>query len=558
MNRPLRLTSAPKRPSRPRAVVKKVRGTNPSPKQTPVLEVPGALAKALEKPKHPTISLYVLEKLKTLMAMRRKKGERIHPYVAANHPPSVFPKGQMKIAQDEALNESLQWAQNAWSIWDEGLTFLGYPYLSEITQRPEYRRPSEIIATEMTREWIEFQSTNTDDDGTVKENKHEKIKKIEDEMDRLKVRDAFKECAEYDGFFGRVHLYLDTGDTDNRPELKTPIGNGRNDISKSKVGLKKPLQRVVVIEPIWTYPAYYNAVDPMKPDWYNPEIWYVQAKETHVSRLLTFVGRPVPDLLKPTYSFGGLSLSQMMKPYVDNWIRTRQSVSDLIYNFSVMVLSTDMSTLLQDQGQQLLQRLDFFNALRSNQGAMMVNKDTEELQNVAVPLGSLDHLLAQSQEQMAAPCGIPLVKLFGITPSGLNATSEGEIQVFYDWIAAFQETLFRVNLTKVIDFIQLSLFGEVDEDITFSFRPLKQLNDKERADMRKVDADTDVVLIGASVISPKEARQRVASDPESPYASLDVEDVPIPDDDGDEEDMDELDKDDAETDKGKNDFKEDE
>ncbi|WP_241502645.1 anti-CBASS protein Acb1 family protein [Bombella intestini] len=32
-----------------------------------------------------------------------------------------------------------------------------------------------------------------------------------------------------------------------------------------------------------------------------------------------------------------------------------------------------------------------------------------------------------------------LVKLFGITPNGLNASSEGEIRVFYDEIAAFQE-----------------------------------------------------------------------------------------------------------------------
>ncbi|WP_198327721.1 hypothetical protein [Mesorhizobium sp. WSM1497] len=34
--------------------------------------------------------------------------------------------------------------------------------------------------------------------------------------------------------------------------------------------------------------------------------------------------------MKPTYSFGGLSLSQMVKPYVDNWLETRQSVNDII------------------------------------------------------------------------------------------------------------------------------------------------------------------------------------------------------------------------------------
>ena len=38
-------------------------------------------------------------------------------------------------------------------------------------------------------------------------------------------------------------------------------------------------------------------------------------RQVHTSRILTFIGRPVPDLLKPAYSFGGLSLVQL--GYVD-------------------------------------------------------------------------------------------------------------------------------------------------------------------------------------------------------------------------------------------------
>ena len=42
------------------------------------------------------------------------------------------------------------------------------------------------------------------------------------------------------------------------------------------------------------------------------------ANEVHASRLMTTIPFPVSDLLKPAYSFGGLSLIQMGKPYVDN------------------------------------------------------------------------------------------------------------------------------------------------------------------------------------------------------------------------------------------------
>jgi phage-related protein (TIGR01555 family) len=251
-------------------------------------------------------------------------------------------------------------------------------------------------------------------------------------------------------------------------------------------------------------------------------------KEVHSSRLLTFVSRPVPDLLKPAYAFGGLSLSQIAKPYVDNWLRTRQSVSDLINNFSVLGLATNLSaTLNGGGGDELHKRAELFNRHRSNRGLMVIDKDTEEFFNIAVPLGSLDKLQAQSQEHMAAVDGIPLVILLGITPSGLNASSKEELQAFYAWIMAMQEQFFTPNLSRLINIIQLSLYGEIDPTIGFMYEPLEPLNEQEMANTRKLEADTDIELIGAGVITPQEARVRLASQEDGPYSGLDLtEDLP--------------------------------
>ncbi|AQH01672.1 hypothetical protein A9R05_23080 [Burkholderia sp. KK1] len=71
--------------------------------------------------------------------------------------------------------------------------------------------------------------------------------------------------------------------------------------------------------------------------------------------------------------------------------------------------------------------------------------------NVSAPLGSLDRLQAQSLEHMAAVTGIPLIVMLGITPSGLNATSEGELRTFYAWIEAQQEALFIAPLSRLLN-----------------------------------------------------------------------------------------------------------
>lgn len=449
---------------------------------------------------------------------RSKPGQaEAHPFTVPSHPPGVVPAG---MAMDENITEFSNWAAAAITggAFSEGLTFLGYAYLAELAQRPEYRKISEVIAREMTRKWIKIQAKGNKD-------KTEKIARIEDAMKRLRVQEAFTEVAEQDGFFGRGHIYIDLGTTDDRAELKTPIGDGRNEISRSKIA-RGSLKRLKTVEAVWCYPTSYNSNDPLASDWYKPSTWFVMGKEVHASRLLAFIGREVPDLLKPAYSFGGLSLSQMAKPYVDNWIRTRQSVSDLIHSFSVNGIKTNLTEALNGDAEGLFRRADLFNLMRDNRGLMLLNKDTEEFFNVSTPLGSLNLLQAQAQEHMAAVSGIPIVKLLGIQPAGLNASSEGELVSFEDWIHSSQVSLFTPNLTRIIGFIQISEFGEVDPDITFVYEPLRSLDKKQQADVRKTEADTDKVMIDSRVISPLEARRRVAADPDTPYPGLDVETLP--------------------------------
>lgn len=439
-------------------------------------------------------------------------------------PPKVA--GDIKMAMDDNITNTLSWA--ALSSFSgaaaEGMEFLGYPLLSVLAQRAEYRRISEVIATEMTRKWITIQAASGDDKKA--KDKSKRIDELNKALLKHNIQHLFREAAEKDGFFGRGHLYIKLKDDKNPEELAKSIGPGNDELSKTKCA-KGSLVAFKVVEAVWCYPNQYNSNDPLDDYWYKPKTWQVMGRQIHHTRLLPFIGREVPDLLKAAYAFGGLSLTQMAKPYVDNWLRARQSVSDLVYNYSVSVLKTDMSVLNQDGGEQALNdRVDFFNMARSNRGTMLIDKDAEDFGNISVPLGSIDALQQQAQEHIASVCGIPIVKLLGIQPSGLNASSEGEIRVFYDWIGAYQEKLFRPHLQTVIWFIMLDLWGEIDEDITFVFEPLLELTVKEKAEVRKIDADTGAVLVQGNILHTEEERKRVAADPDSPYASLDVDDVP--------------------------------
>jgi phage-related protein (TIGR01555 family) len=197
-----------------------------------------------------------------------------------------------------------------------------------------------------------------------------------------------------------------------------------------------------------------------------------------------------------------------------------------------MILETDMTSALQGDaksGQGLLDRAKLFIANRDNQGLAMVNKGDEILTMLNVPLSGLDKLQAQAQEHMAAPAHMPLVKLTGITPAGLNADSEGEIQVWYDYVRAEQQSFYGPHLNTILQIIQLHLFGKIDDSIGFEFVPLSSPTVKELSEIRKANAETDNTYVSMGAVSPDEVRAKLRTDPESGYDNLEGE-APTPPD----------------------------
>lgn len=387
-----------------------------------------------------------------------------------------------------------------------GIAFLGFPYLAELTQITEYRTPSETLSTEMTRRWLKI--VNGGDESTA-----EKITEIEARLEELNIRDLFREAALKTEQFGRAHIYVSVKKQDDDAARQLPL---------TKIG-KGELEGFCCIEPYWLTPYSWNSTHPERPDFYKPQSWFVLGRKTHHTRLMTFIFREVPDLLKPAYDFAGISISQLMMPYVTRWLRTAKSVNDLINIFSIVNLATDLATMLQAAPQDpksLFSRLKAFVGTRDNKGVMVTNKTTEELSIQDASLAGLDKLQAQAQEHMATPGRMPLIKFFGITPSGLNASSEGEFQNWYAYVKGMQELGFNEHMKRVLELVQMDLYGSVDEDISHEWQPLFEPTGKELADIRKSDADRDGVYVEKGVVDADEIRDKLRKDPESGYNNL--------------------------------------
>lgn len=416
-------------------------------------------------------------------------------------PPSgVIPKGKDSVlANDSTPYEQLN---SNHSLCSQYGGFRGYPYLAMLSQATEYANVHSVIADEMTRAWIKI--TSSDDDDSI-------VEKVEDLLVKYDVKEVVHKSIYHDAMFGVARIYIDTGADDN--EKQNPLFK---DPRKVKGKLKPTSFKL--IEPMWLYPAMYNSVDPLVDNFYLPDAWFVMGKTVHSSRFLSLITRPVSQILLPSYNFGGLSLTQLMESYVNSWEEIRKEIPEIVKAFTLAGLKTDMEARMQNP-ELFKRRIDLMTSYKTNRGVLALDKEEEYFQ-VNTPMTDLEKIATNYQEQLCIPSRLPVIKLLGNAPAGLGASGQGEIDVWHETVAGIQERNLRPLIKDMLDYIMLSEWGEIKEEISFEFNPLSEMTDEQHADIRLKNAQQLNALIMGGAIQPSDANQWLINDPHSGFAFL--------------------------------------
>lgn len=387
--------------------------------------------------------------------------------------------------------------------------FIGYASCANLAQDPLMRAGVETLADEITREFCVL--TCPDEDRQTR---------LDETMQALRVRRLFRDAAANAGYFGSARVFIDTGTRD--PEiLRTPLELTPGSVPQGG------LRGFIPVEAILCMPGMYNAADPLDPWFYRPETWYALSREIHASRFLHFVQHPAPLLLKPAYLFGGIPAVQMALDYLLHFTDTRESAARLLKKFSLTVMKTNLNGILYgDDNSDVLRRLQHFAAYRDNDGVECIDMEDEDIVQINTPLSGVTEIVRQALEMLAAVWRMPVTKFLGISPGGMNATGESDMRNWYDYAGGQQEKLFADNMRTVAKLLQLHCFGGIDQDVAVRWLPLQQPDAKEKAEIEKIRADTDAVLLLNGQISQQEARKRVATEEDGPYHGLEVDDMP--------------------------------
>ena len=254
-----------------------------------------------------------------------------------------------------------------------------------------------------------------------------------------------------------------------------------------------------ISDPDYGFPKYYTVTDPAGGG----------SVKIHHSRVARFPGNTLPFWEEIAEMQWGASVIES----IFDELRKRDNVS---WNIAQLTFMANIRVLkMQDLGQllaatdnesqaELLRTLEAQNMLLNNMG-MQVMDAADGLETHQYTFGGLADCYQQFIMDISGAAEIPVTRLFGRSPSGLNATGESDLQNYYDMIAEKQESYLRPILNKVLPPFIISTLGSLPDDFDFEFDPVAEPTDKERADLAKCGTDNVVAAYNAGLISQRTA-----------------------------------------------------
>lgn len=348
------------------------------------------------------------------------------------------------------------------------------------------RKIVDIPALDSCRKWRNWQA------------KADQVEKIEAEEKRLNVRGKVLEARTKARLFGGAAILIGTGESD----LAKPLSVDR--IGSAGIKYLTVFTRLQLS-------AGERERDPAS-EWYGkPSVYTISGGDgtqitVHPSRLVVFHGNSTADddLGGSAYAGWGDSVLVSVLDAIKNADSTAANIASLVFEAKIDVVKLpNFSANLGQPGyeDQVLKWLTLSATAKGINGTLVMDKEAE-FESKSISFATLPDILAQFLQITAGAADIPVTRLLGQSPAGMNSTGESDLRNYYDRISAGQEIEMTPAMYRLDECLIRSALGQRDPSIYYTWAPLWQISEKEKADILKTKADAGRAIAGTGGMSP--------------------------------------------------------
>ncbi len=366
---------------------------------------------------------------------------------------------------------------------------LGYQELEAAYQTNWIARQIvDIPADDMTREWRTIKCQAADD--------------IRQEEDRLNLQACVNEALSWSRLYGGAAILPLTNQDLERPFQPEAIGRGG-------------VQRLMVFDRWDLIPHAINTWDVLAENYLQPEFYtlYQGSQKIHWTHLIRFVGAKLPRRQRVLLQGWGDSQLRRCLEDIKDTVAAKDGIAELMQAANVDVitrkdLAEDLST---DREAEIIHRYTMFDQMKSILNTALLDGD-EKYDRVTLNLSGVAPVIDTLMVWIAGAADIPVTRLFGTSAKGLNATGEGDLKNYYDSIRSQQTSQLDRPMAMLDAIMVRSALGNMPADYNYDWNRLAQPNRKDEAEARKIEAETDVILLDAGAVGRAQVMRRLEAD----------------------------------------------
>lgn len=233
----------------------------------------------------------------------------------------------------------------------------------------------------------------------------------------------------------------------------------------------------------------------------------------HHSRIIRFEGRDLP-YLERGYELGwGESEIEVIYEELKKRDNTSANIASLIFlaNMRVMKMANLGQTLAaasQQAKTNLYRVLEAQTSLMSNLGLFVMDKD-DSVESHQYAFSGINDIYESFMLDVAGAAEMPVTKIFGRAPAGLDATGESDLIQYYETLEEKQEEYLRMVFDKLLPVVCISAIGYYPPDLDWEFNPCMTATNKDLADLSQAMATPVFDAYNAGLISRKTALQEL-------------------------------------------------
>ena len=247
--------------------------------------------------------------------------------------------------------------------------------------------------------------------------------------------------------------------------------------------------------------------DLMSPNFGRPASYRIggvgatDAPVVHASRFALFDGIDAPWLIREANQGWGLPLFQALRTALMNVASSAANSAALVEEAKLDIIKIpDLTSQLSDEEglRRLLARFTYANQAKSTINALLLGAD-ETHERKQMSFSGLSDLTMRQIEILAGVADIPATVLLGTAPKGLNATGDHDEKNYFNTVRSRQTNGLTDELAPLDEALLRHALGTRPRNATYTWAPLWQPTEEERATTAKAKAETTQIYASLGV-----------------------------------------------------------